>query len=423
MNEQFTLDAPLASRMRPKRIEELAGQEKLLGKNGALTLLLQSRKPLSLLLYGPPGCGKTTLARLYAERFDMEYITASAVTSKISEIKEKVDALTRHPLFAKQLLLFIDEIHRFNKAQQDTFLPLIENGSLVLIGATTENPSFSLNNALLSRMRVLQLEPLNPEALSSILARCEAVTPLPLTEEARGELIRMASGDGRHLLNMVEQLHLIAPETPLTMEELSALLEKRRSNYDQHGEFHHQMISALHKAVRGSDGNAALYWLARMLEGGEDGNYIARRMVRMAVEDIGLADPEALKLTVAASEAYRQLGSPEGDLALAEAILYLALSPKSNALYTAFNKARSTAKATHHLPPPKNIINAPTKLMDQMGFGKGYIYEHDLPDAISNQNFFPEDMEKEIFYQPVSRGFEREMQKRLAYFASLKKNL
>lgn len=412
---------PLASRMRPKTLDEMAGQEEVLGKNGMLTKLMAAKRPVSLLLFGPPGCGKTTLARLYAERFDCDYICASAVTSKISDIKEQLDKIKKHPLFARQVLLFVDEIHRFNKAQQDLFLPLIEEGLLILIGATTENPSFALNNALISRMRVIQLKPLDNSALTLIVSRYqEQHAPLPLTPSAHKLLVELANGDARHLLNMIEQLEMLDLKTPIDQAELASLLQKRTANYDKDEDFHHQLISALHKSVRGSNPDAALYWLARMLEGGEDPNYLIRRIIRMATEDIGLADPNALQITLAAAEAYRTLGHPEGELALAQALVYLALAPKSNAVYTAFKKAQASAAKSHHLPPPSNIINAPTQLMKELGFGKQYIYEHDLPEAISTQNFFPETLEEKQFYSPFPRGFEREMQKRIAYFEKLR---
>lgn len=415
-------NVPLAEQLRPKKLEEIAGQTHLLNDEGFLAHLIREKKPLSLLLWGPPGCGKTTLARLYAQALDAQFLSFSPLLHGISDLKKVIEDSRKQPLFYRQIILFVDEIHRFNKAQQDVFLPFLENGTIVLIGATTENPSFALNKALLSRLRVLQLKALEDADLAQILQRYETVKkPLQLTEDAKTLLIQLSQGDARHLLNMIENLQSI--NGPIDPSRLQQLLQKRSAIYDKHDDGHHQLISALHKAVRGSDPDAALYWLARMLEGGESPEYIARRIVRMAVEDIGLADPEALQMTLNAWRAYDQLGSPEGDLALAQALIYLSLAPKSNAAYTAFGEAKELASKTTHLPPPSIIINAPTQLMKEFGYGKGYLYDHDHPLAFSGQNYFPEGVERASFYHPVERGFEREMKKRLDYFSRLRESL
>jgi putative ATPase len=416
---------PLAEKLRPKTLDEVAGQKHLVGPEGWLTRIVASKRPLSLLFWGPPGCGKTTLARLYAASFSSRFVAFSAVFNGIADLKKVIKEAEEHPLLNQQLILFVDEIHRFNKAQQDAFLPFIENGTIVLIGATTENPSFALNNALLSRLRVLTVDSLEIESLEEILKRYEKKEKtLPLTEEARSLLLQLAQGDGRHLLNMVENLEHLPEETQITPETLPFHVQRRLPLYDKGDEGHYNLISALHKAVRGSDPDASLYWLSRMLDGGEDPQFLARRIVRMATEDVGLADPNALTLAINAWRAYDQLGSPEGDLALAQAVVYLALAPKSNALYTAMAEAKTLAKETSSLPPPKMILNAPTKLMKELGYGKGYLYDHETDECFSGQDYFPDDMERTSFYQPVERGFEREMKKRLEYFQLLrKKNL
>jgi len=406
---------PLAEELRPKVLEEIAGQTHLLHAQGFLARLIQEKKPLSLLLWGPPGCGKTTLARLYAQALDAQFLSFSPLIHGISDLKKVIEDSRKYPLLNRKIILFVDEIHRFNKAQQDVFLPFLENGTVVLIGATTENPSFALNKALLSRLRVLQLKTLEESELEQIIHRFETVKkPLQLTPDAKAMLIQLSQGDARHLLNMIENIQSL--EGPIDIPRLQQMIQKRAAIYDKHDDGHHQLISALHKSVRGSDPQAALYWLARMLEGGESPDYLARRIVRMAIEDIGLADPDALQVTLNAWRAYDQMGSPEGDLALAEAIVYLSLAPKSNAVYTAFSAAKACAARTNHLPPPAHIINAPTKLMKEFGYGKEYRYDHDEPDAFSGQNYFPDGIERENFYKPVERGFEREMKKRLDFF-------
>lgn len=399
------MSIPLAENLRPSTFADVAGQDHLLREDGLILRSIAKNHPLSLLLWGPPGCGKTTLARLYAKSFDIPFVTLSAVFNGVADLKKIIKEHIR-------IIIFVDEIHRFNKAQQDAFLPFVENGSVTLIGATTENPSFALNNALLSRLRVLTLNPLEPQHLETILSRYESNhTPIP--KEKRQELIQLSQGDGRYLLNLVENLSEI--DSP----QLSDLA--RPPLYDRHDDQHYNLISALHKSVRGSDPDAALYWLARMLVGGEDPNYIARRIMRMATEDIGLSDPHALSICLAAWQTFERLGSPEGELALAEAIVYLALAPKSNAIYTAFKEAQSVARKTSHLSPPKTILNAPTSFMKSQGYGKDYAYDHDTTHGFSGQNYFPN--ERHSFYSPVERGFERELKKRLNYFLRLKKTL
>jgi putative ATPase len=413
---------PLAEELRPKKLEEIAGQAHLLNNDGFLSHLIRKKKPLSLLLWGPPGCGKTTLARLYAQALDAHFLSFSPLLHGIGDLKKVIEDTRKYPLLSRQIILFVDEIHRFNKAQQDVFLPFLENGTVVLIGATTENPSFALNKALLSRLRVLQLKSLTDQDLEQILLRYESVKkPLHLSQEAKNLLLQLSQGDARHLLNMIENLQTI--DGLIDPTRLQQLLQKRSAIYDKGDDGHYQLISALHKGVRGSDPDAALYWLARMLEGGESAEFIARRMVRMAVEDIGLADPEALQITLNAWRAYDQLGSPEGELALAQALIYIALAPKSNAAYTAFSAAKELASNTTHLPPPPWIINAPTQLMKEFGYGKEYQYDHDLPHGFSGQNYFPDNVERPSFYHPVERGFEREMKKRLDYFTKLRGEL
>lgn len=415
------MSTPLYEKLRPKSLDQVVGQPHLIGKEGFLTRLLEAKKPLSLIFWGPPGCGKTTLAKLYAKAFNIPFVALSAVFSGVSEIKKVIQATEKTPLLSRSTLLFIDEIHRFNKSQQDAFLPYLENGTLILVGATTENPSFSLNNALLSRLRVLTLNPLDPEALEILLNRYEECCgPLPLTGEAKEYLIHISAGDGRYLLNMIENLESVGSKEELTPETLTPFIQRRSALFDKSGDGHYNLISALHKAVRGSDPDASLYWFARILEGGEDPLFIARRLIRMAIEDVGLADPEALKISLAAREAYHLLGSPEGELALAEALVYLALSPKSNALYTAYESARSIAKKTNHFNPPKIILNSPTKLMKDEGYGKGYQYDHETKNGFSGQNYLPNGLPRLNLYSPVERGFERELKKRIEFFEKLR---
>ncbi len=409
---------PLAESLRPQSIHDMVGQGHLVAESGWIRRVIASGKPLSILLWGPPGCGKTTLARLYAKAFDAQLVTFSAVLHGVADLKKTIQEAQKTPLFSRQLIIFIDEIHRFNKAQQDALLPYVEDGTITLIGATTENPSFSLNNALLSRIRTLVLNPLTNEELHALLNRYDG--NLPLTEKAKASLIEMAQGDARHLINMLENLNTAPKEPLIDIDQLQEWVQRRPPLYDKKDEGHYNLISALHKAVRGSDPDGALYWLVRMLEGGEDRKFIARRLVRMATEDIGLADPDALTMTLNASKAYDQLGSPEGELALAQATLYLALAPKSNAAYTAYKKAQTIAKKTSHRPPPKIILNSPTKLMKDLGYGKGYKYDHEEENGFSGQNYFPDEVEREKFYEPVERGFEREMKKRLDYFEKLR---
>ena len=414
---------PLADRLRPRALEEVVGQDHLLGPDGTLTRMLARGSLASLILWGPPGVGKTTIARLLAARSGLAFVQLSAVFSGVADLKKVFDAARARRQTGTGTLLFVDEVHRFNRAQQDSFLPVMEDGTVVLIGATTENPSFALNGALLSRCQVLVLRRLDDAALDLLLTRAEAETEraLPLDAEARGALRAMADGDGRYLLNMAEQIFALPPDTPqMDATELAALLAKRAALYDKDREEHYNLISALHKSMRGSDADAALYWFARMLTGGEDPRYIARRLVRFAAEDIGMADPQALSQALAGWETYERLGSPEGELALAQVVVYLATAPKSNAVYTAFGAARRAAKDTGSLMPPAHILNAPTKLMQELGYGAGYAYDHETEDAFSGQNYFPDGMDRIQLYTPRDRGFEREITKRLAYWAKLR---
>ncbi len=410
--------APLADRLRPRTLADIVGQDHLLGPEGTLTRMLARGSLASLILWGPPGVGKTTIARLLADRAELEFVQLSAVFSGVADLKRAFDAARDAP---RRTLLFVDEIHRFNRAQQDAFLPVVEAGIVTLVGATTENPSFALNGALLSRCQVLVLHRLDDAALEQLLVRAEAIAPLRLTPPARAELRAMADGDGRALLNMAEQIQALPPDAPaLDPEALETLIARRAALYDRDREEHYNLISALHKSLRGSDPDAALYWLARMLAGGEDPRYIARRLVRFAVEDIGMADPNALTQALAAWEAYERLGSPEGELAIAQSVLYLGTAPKSNAGYAALGAARRAARDHGSLMPPAHILNAPTKLMQELGYGAGYAYDHDTEEAFSGQNYFPDDMAREDFYRPSERGFEREVSRRLAYWAKLR---
>lgn len=413
---------PLADRLRPASLDEVIGQSQLLGPEGPLGVMLASNALSSLILWGPPGVGKTTIARLLAKETDLSFVQISAIFSGVPEMRKVFEAAKLRRQNGQGTLLFVDEIHRFNKAQQDSFLPHMENGTILLVGATTENPSFELNAALLSRAQVLVLERLSFADLELIAQRAETEIgkALPLNGEAREQLFEMADGDGRALLNLVEQILAWKVDAPLDPKALGQRLMKRATSYDKSGDQHYNLISALHKSVRGSDPDASLYWLARMLEGGEDPRYLARRITRMAVEDIGLADPQAIQLCLNAWETYERLGSPEGELALAEMIVYLALAPKSNAVYTAWKAAKVEARRTGSESPPKHILNAPTKLMKEHGYGDGYAYDHDAEDGFSGQNYFPDKMKQPVFYQPPERGFERELKKRVEYFAKLR---
>lgn len=410
---------PLAEELRPKNLKEVVGQDHILGPNGFITNTIAQKRPLPIILWGPPGTGKTSIARLYAKAFSLHFESLSAIFSGIQDLKKILKEATDSPLFKKKILLFVDEIHRFNKSQQDAFLPFLEDGSLVLVGATAENPSFYLNKALLSRVRVLKLNTLDDSALEKILHRFEDIKgPLSnLPEESRKFLIQIAHGDGRYLLNLLENLEGIQENLPL--EKLQQILQEKAPLFDKRDDQHYDLISALHKSVRGSDPDAALYWFARMLNGGEDPLFIARRVIRMASEDIGLADPNALPLAIAARDAFQMLGSPEGELAIAQAIVYLATAPKSNRIYVALSKAKEAAEKTSHLPPPQTILNAPTSLMKELQYGKGYLYDHDTPNGFSGQNYFPTP-KREFYYTPVNRGFEREIKKRLSYFEKLR---
>ena len=413
---------PLADRLRPAALSEVIGQDHLLGPEGPLGAMLASGNLSSLILWGPPGVGKTTIARLLADQTDLTFVQISAIFTGVPDLRKVFEAAKIRRANGQGTLLFVDEIHRFNKAQQDGFLPHMEDGTILLVGATTENPSFELNAAVLSRSQVLVLERLDDPALDRIMGRAEAElgVTLPLTPEARTALRDMADGDGRALLNLVEQVAGWTVETPLDTAALGARLTQRAAQYDKSGDQHYNLISALHKSVRGSDPDAALYWLARMLTGGEDPRYLARRITRMAVEDIGLADPQAQALCLQAWQTYERLGSPEGELALAQAVTYLALAPKSNATYVAYKGAMALAKKTGSEPPPKHILNAPTAMMKEQGYGSGYDYDHDAEDGFSGQNYFPDGVPRPDLYDPVDRGFERDLRKRLDYFAKLR---
>ena len=409
---------PLADLLRPQRLEDVVGQEHLLQDDAPLARMLRQHRLSSLILWGPPGCGKTTIARLLAQHTDLHFEAISAIFSGVADLRKVFESARHRRSLGRGTLLFVDEIHRFNKSQQDAFLPYVEDGTITLIGATTENPSFELNAALLSRCQVLVLNRLSDDDQEHLLRRAEQTLgrPLPLLPEARTALIDMADGDGRYLLGLAEQVMQLQKKGALGREDLARLMQKRAPLYDKADESHYNLISALHKSVRGSDVDAALYWFARMLDGGEDPRYLARRMIRMSVEDIGLADPNALAHTMAAAETYERLGSPEGELALAQAIIYLATAPKSNAGYVAYKAARGAAREHGSLMPPKHILNAPTKLMKNIGYGAGYEYDHDSEDAFSGQNYFPDDMGRQKFYDPPERGFEREIKKRLDYW-------
>jgi putative ATPase len=415
---------PLADRLRPKTLAEVAGQDHLVGKDGALSRLLASGSIGSLIFWGPPGTGKTTVARLLARETDLAFEQISAVFSGVADLKKVFDAARSRRMMGRSTLLFVDEIHRFNRAQQDSFLPVMEDGTVTLIGATTENPSFELNAALLSRARVMVFRSLDEAALERLLAHAEASEgrSLPLEAQARAVLVRMADGDGRALLTLAEEAWRAAkPDEIFSAAVLQDVLQRRAPIYDKSQDGHYNLISALHKSVRGSDPDAALYYLARMFDAGEDPLFIARRVVRMAVEDIGMADPQALVVANAAKDAYDFLGTPEGELAIAQAVIYVATAPKSNAAYTAWKAATWLAKEAGSLMPPKVILNAPTKLMKSENYGEGYRYDHDEPDAFSGQNYFPDALGRRKFYEPVERGFEREIKKRLEWWDKLRK--
>lgn len=413
---------PLADRLRPATLSDVIGQQRVLGPSGPLGVMLASGALSSIIFWGPPGVGKTTVARLLAHETDLAFVQISAIFTGVAELRKVFDAAKHRRANGQGTLLFVDEIHRFNKAQQDSFLPHMEDGTILLVGATTENPSFELNAALLSRAQVLVLERLSDPELELLLVRAEAELgrDIPLDPGGRETLRAMADGDGRALLNLVEQVASWNTETPLNAASVTDRLQKRAAQYDKSGDAHYNLISALHKSVRGSDPDAALYWLARMLNGGEDPRYLARRIARMAVEDIGLADPQAQRVCLDAWETYERLGSPEGELALGQAVTYLALAPKSNAGYVAFKAAMRSAKTTGSEPPPKSIRNAPTRLMKQEGYGAGYEYDHDSEDGFSGQTYFPDGMKREAFYGPKERGFERELKKRLDWFVQLR---
>jgi putative ATPase len=418
-------DLPLAEILRPKRLDQVVGQAHLTGENGMLTRMVQAGRLPCIIMWGPPGCGKTTIARLLADEAGYVMQQVSAVTSGVAALKQEFETARARAHTQgdapKRSLLFIDEIHRFTRAQQDVLLPVMEDGTITVIGATTENPSFSLNAALLSRARVLTLNRLDDDALDAMLREAEAQAhAMPLTADARALLLRMADGDGRFLLSIAESLLVEPADSLLDESALLQMIERRPAQYDRAQDTHYNLMSALHKSLRGSDVNAALYWFARMLEGGEDMRYITRRLIRFAVEDIGMAEPQALIQAQAADSAYQRLGSPEGELAVAQSVIYLAMAPKSNAQYSAFKLARKSAKEHGSLMPPKHILNAPTSLMKDLGYGKGYAYDHDEKDGFSGQNYFPDEMAREAYYQPKEIGFERDMQKRLQYFDKLR---
>jgi putative ATPase len=418
-------NAPLADRLRPKALSEVVGQDHLTGPEGAIGRMVAAGKLASMILWGPPGTGKTTIARLLADAVGLRFVAISAVFSGVADLKKVFAEAREYVRMGKQTLLFVDEIHRFNRAQQDGFLPYVEDGTVILVGATTENPSFELNAALLSRAQVLILNRLGARALCQLLDRAEAITrrPLPLTPEARDALVATADGDGRFLLNQAETLFSVELQEPLDPAGLSALLHRRVAVYDKDREGHYNLISALHKALRGSDPQASLYYLARMLVAGEEPLYLLRRIIRFASEDIGLADPQALMQCLAAKDAYDFLGSPEGELAIVQACLYCATAPKSNAAYVAQKAAWRSAKDTGSLMPPKNILNAPTKLMKEVGYGKGYRYDHDAPEGFSGDNYWPEEMEPQTFYEPSERGFEAKIAERIAWWNERRKEL
>lgn len=427
MTDLFAVDlpvsevvSPLADRLRPRGMADVVGQDHLTGPGGVLRRMVDARRMSSIILWGPPGCGKTTLARILADHTDLHFEQISAIFSGVADLKKVFESARLRRRNGKGTLLFVDEIHRFNKSQQDAFLPVVEDGTIILIGATTENPSFELNAALMSRAQVVVLKRLDDAAIELLLQRAEADMgrPLPLDVDARAALKAIADGDGRYALTMADQV--FNQEETLDTTGLSTLVSRRAPLYDKADEGHYNLISALHKSIRGSDPDAALYWFARMLEGGEDPRFLARRLVRMASEDIGLADPQALQMALNAWDTYERLGSPEGELTLAQAVVYMATAPKSNAVYTAYKAARNAARETGSLMPPMTILNAPTKMMKSIGYGDGYIYDHDTPEGFSGQDYFPEEMGRHTFYNPPERGFERDIIKRLEYWQKLR---
>src|SRR5712675_1116348 len=414
---------PLADRLRPKALAEIVGQDHLIGPDGPIGRMVAAQRLASMVLWGPPGCGKTTIARLLAQGTDLVFEPLSAVFSGVADLRKVFEAARKRREVGQGTLLFVDEIHRFNRAQQDAFLPVMEDGTIVLVGATTENPSFELIAPLLSRARVLVFKSLDADALEKLIARAEEIEgrALPVDDEARAVLVRMADGDGRAALTLAEEVWRAAREgETFNAEQLQEILQRRAPIYDKSADGHYNLISALHKSVRGSDPDAALYYLARMMDAGEDPLFLARRVVRMAVEDIGLADPQALVICNAAKDAYDFLGHPEGELAIAQALIYVATATKSNAAYAAYGAAKRVAKEGGSLLPPKHILNSPTKLMKSEGYGSGYEYDHDTPEAFSGQNYFPEALGRQTFYDPPDRGFEREIRRRLAYWAKLR---